>query len=336
MFVGNKTKVFIIIYVIVLLILAVVIHGVTKLSVVFNELAVLKYETLEIGDTEDCYFARQEVLHTAPTTGLINYYVGDGKKVRKGSTILSIAASKIDAENSRYEEEMKGIKGEDVLSNSLSTSMNGTISYYMDGYEEYFRPENLKALKYEDVSKLNIKTTNLTRKNCLLGEPLFKTVKDSEWYVVTWVEQKSIGNYEAGRTVNIKIGGSEIDAKIDSITEDGDKWQVVFKTNRYFESFANMRRSHAQIVTQSYSGIKIKNSGIVNQDGKAGVYIRSKNGDIIFKPINIIMTDGEYSVISNSSYIDKEGKEVLTVQVYDEMLQKPNKEKIKKNESEGK
>lgn len=326
---------FIISYVVLLGVLAIIIQAYSHFSGVLLQTEILKYQTMEIGDNVDCYFARDEILHTASQTGQINYFMKDGTKVRKGSAVLSISGTSkhpSEEEEKRYDEIMKRLRTADSTTNSLISDTNGCVSYYMDGYENYFRPLNLKHLKYEEVSKLVIKTENLTRKDCFTGEPLFKMVTDSAWYILTWVKPESIGNYEVGESVKINLKSGEISAIVDSITEDGNMWRVILRTNRYYEDFATERRVHAKIITQEYEGIKIKNSSIINENGKAGVYIRNKNGDIIFKPIKINISDGEYSIVEAGSFIDADGKEVLTVEVYDDMLKDPKKEQEKKEE----
>ena len=324
---------FIISYIVLLVVLAGIIQAYSHFSGALVQTEVLKYQTMEIADNVDCYFARDEIVHVAPSGGQINYYMNDGTKIRKGSPVLAISNSSkksSDEERGKYDDIMKRLLAANTTTNSLTSDINGCVSYYIDGYENYFNPANLKSLKYDEVSKLNIKIENLTRKDCLTGEPLFKTVRDSGWYIIAWVKPESIGNYEVGNPVSVDFRGSDITATVDSIAEDGQMWQVILKTNRYYKDFADKRRVHVKIVTQEYEGIKIKNSSIVNEGGKAGVYIKNKNGDILFRPIKINMSDGEYSIVEAGRFIDENGKEVLTVEVYDDMLKEPKKEQEKK------
>ncbi|MGP1569963.1 MAG: HlyD family efflux transporter periplasmic adaptor subunit [Eubacteriales bacterium] len=329
----KKSAKFIISYIVLLLVLAVIIQAYSHFSGVLLQTEVLKYQTMEMGDSVDCYIARDELVHIAPATGQINYFIQDGTKLRKGAAVLSISPATINLtqdEEKRYDEIMKRLRTANLTTNSLVSEINGCVSYYMDGYENYFNPNDLKNLNYEDVSKLSIKTENLTRKECLAGEPLFKTVTDSAWYIMTWVKPESVVNYEVGETVRVNLRGGDISATVESVIEDEQMWQVILKTNRFYKDFAKKRRIHAKIVTRDFEGIKIKNSSIINENGKAGVYIRNKNGDIIFKPVKINISDGEYAIVEAGSFVDENGKTVLTVEVYDDMLKDPKKEKEKK------
>ncbi len=333
----KRSAKFIILYIIVILVLAVIIQAYSHFSGVLLQTEILKYQNMEIGDDADCYFAREETVHIAPYAGQINYYLQEGTKVRKGTAILNLEHASKDSgkeDTRKYEDIMKRLVAVSATSDSLVSDVNGCIGYYIDGYENYFSPSNLVDLKYSDVSKLSIRLENLTRNDCLAGEPLFKIVNDSAWYILTWVKAESIGNYEVGKTVDVNFKNGSISATIDSITEDEEMWRVILKTSKYYEKFASSRRVRAKIVTQDYDGIKVKNSSIINENGKAGVYVRNKNGDIIFKPVKIYTSDGEYSVIAVGSFIDEKGKEVLTVDVYDDMLKNPKKEQGRKEGKE--
>ena len=83
--------------------------------------------------------------------------------------------------------------------------------------------------------------------------------------------------------------------------------------------------AQVDIVTSDYSGIIIQNKSIATVDGEIGVYVKQKTGDYEFVPINIIASDGEYSVVSESYYYDEEGQKVNTVITYDEILKSPDK-----------
>lgn len=325
----KKTAKLLIVYLFVIITMAIVIQMYSHFSGAFVQTEVLRYETLEIGDTSDCYFSRFEEVHVAPYSGQINYYLEDSIKVRKGSAILDISAGAVEGETGRYDELMKRLKAVDAVKSELITENNGIVSYYMDGYENFFNPLNLKELKYKDVNEMPIKIENLARKDSFKGEPLFKIVRDDEWYIVTWIKPAGIVNYEIGKKANIVFGKNDIQASIESITEDGEMWQVVLKTTRYCKDFAKNRRVRAKIITQDYSGVKVRNSSIVNENGVAGVYIRNKTGDLVFKPIKIYMSDGEYSIVADSAFIDKDGKEVLTVRVYDELVKNPKRKDVK-------
>lgn len=313
---------------ILLFIIAVVVLGtitelVPQVTGALTKTEILQYENMRITDEVDCYFVRDETVYLAPSAGDINYYIEDGVKVRKNSKILDINPQPATAEASKYEDIVTRLGSSDVTLTQMNTTQNGIVSYYVDGYEGYFTQEKMEKLQYKDVESIKTQPVNLTRKNTLAGEPLFKICQSNFWYMIAWADPRNISKYEEGSVVKIDLPLGQIKAKIEKLVDQGDKWLVVMKTTRYYEDFAKTRVARANIITQDYSGIKVRNSSITTKDGVAGVYIKSKNRDLIFKPVEIITSDGDYSLVTVSKFNDKEGNSVDTVEIYDEILKNP-------------
>ena len=121
----------------------------------------------------------------------------------------------------------------------------------------------------------------------------------------------------------VELPKGEVEAGILDIIEDGDRWLILLKTDRYYEDFAKIRSVSAAVVTSDYNGIIISNESITVSDGKIGVSVKSKSGEFIFKPIKIITTDGKSSLVEMSYFIDENGEKVNTVNIYDEILKTP-------------
>lgn len=51
--------------------------------------------------------------------------------------------------------------------------------------------------------------------------------------------------------------------------------------------------------------------------------VKNKVGDFVFKPISVIVTDGENSVVANKVFFDKKGDPVDTIVTYDIILTRP-------------
>ena len=56
----------------------------------------------------------------------------------------------------------------------------GVVSYYIDGYESEFTPENMALLTKIKVEKLNFDVQNVARDTTLAKEPLFKVVDNTK------------------------------------------------------------------------------------------------------------------------------------------------------------
>jgi putative membrane fusion protein len=207
------------------------------------------------------------------------------------------------------------------------SDFKGVVSYYIDGYESEFTPENMALLNKKKVQNMSFdEVQNLARKNTLAKEPLYKIVDNKSWYVVFWVAQEDIVKYEKGKTVAINLPLGQVEGKVYDIIDDNTEWLVILEFNRYYEEFAQIRKIEAEVVTSDYTGLMIRNESITSKNGQPGVYVKAKSGEYVFKPVKIITNDGEWSLVEGSYYYTDNGAtKVDTVNIYDEILKQPNK-----------
>lgn len=319
-------KLLIILYAIIVIGLGCLIYVVPQFKEAVTRTSVLEYGNLQVKDTVTCYFIRDEIVYSAGTSGSVNYYIEDKTQVRKGAKVLDISPGKVEVggDEERPTEKLRQRLGTDaVKTDTYAVPIPSTVSYYVDGYENYFTPDNMRQLRYDNIKDISFEVQNLVRDDTLEGEPLYKLCRDQKWYMAAWVEAGNISKYtvESNVTVNLPLG--DVKAKIIDIIEDGDKWLVLFQSNRYYEDLTNIRYASATVITSDYSGIIIDNASITTNDGKVGVYKKTKNGDYVFVPIKVLTTDGTQSLAEVSYYYDADGNRVNTVEIYDEILKRP-------------
>lgn len=328
-------------FILVLFGLGIVIYVVPGLTGVLTKTTIIPYGNLQITDSVLCYFIRDEVVYGAAKGGKINYYIGDETLLRKGAGILSLEAGG-KAQSTETDENGEGKGGEDtnpymsivdrlgeslIIPDSYTCKSGGTVSYFIDGYENYFTIGGMENIKHSEVKELKPEVVNMVREHTEPGEPLYKLYGKGNWYLLSWVNPGSISKYTVGKMVTVKLPEGDIRAQIYSITEDGDLWRIIFKTNRYYAGLGKTRAALATVVTSDYSGLLIDNSSITTSSGAVGVYVRAKNGDFVFKPVKVLTTDGEVSLVEADYYYDKDGNRVDTVKTYDEILRNPSESK---------
>ncbi len=325
-----KRRLLIILYIIAVVGLGILIYAVPEFKQAVTKTTILSYGNLQIKDDVTCYFIMDEQVYSAGQTGTINYYIEDGVQVRKGAKVLAVSPSSVstDADGNRPAQAVA-----ELLSGSLektetyAVSAPCTVSYYVDGYEAYFTPESMRSLRYEDVADKEFTVHNLVREDTLEGEPLYKLCKTQKWYMAAWVEAGNVSKYAEGEAVTVNLPDGSVKAEIIDIIEDGDRWLVLFESNRYYKGLTSKRCESATVITSDYSGILIDNASITTKDGQVGVYKKLKNGEYTFVRISVITTNGEQSLAEVSYFYDDEGNMVDTVEIYDEILKKPKADK---------
>ncbi len=235
----------------------------------------------------------------------------------------------IEATDSAAKEEIveqnQKINATGIIPENYISKSNGVISFYIDGYESEFTPENMTLLSKEKVQNLSIDVQNLARETTLAKEPLYKVVDNKKWYAAFWVAPENIVKYEKGKSATINLPLGQVEGKIHDIIDDNEEWLVILEFNKYYEEFAQVRTIDAEVITSDYKGLTIPNKSITTKDGKPGVYVKAKSGEYIFKPVKIITSDGEWSLVAVSYfYTDDGATKVETVNIYDEILKKPN------------
>ncbi len=319
----KKKKNFIVIYILIVLVLCFVIYLLPKLSDTMTKTVIAEHGTMEISDEVECYAARNEKVYTAGSSGQTEYLVDEGEKVRKGTRVLKITGDSSKEADDEYSSILEKLGKGAKQSDSYITSTNGVISYYIDGYESTFTHKKIKKMTFDQVSDIQNSYIDLSRKSVAKGEPVYKIYKNEKWYMVFWIDEESASDYKEGSSVIVRFKDSEIEAEIESITQQEDKYRVILASNRYYKSLAKLRTATVTVVTRTCSGLILENSCITKENGQIGVYVKSTAGEYVFKPVQILLQGKKESVLTASQYYDDDGKTVSTIKIYDEVLRNP-------------
>lgn len=322
------------IFIIALVTLYVVIEIVPFLTGALTRTEILKYGELKVEQEVVCYLVRNETVYSAPDSGEIKYKFEEGSLVKKGAKVLTFNKDS-DITN---EEETNLLKksdfkafmvrlGDNLVADQMFTAATrGIFSTNIDGYEAIFKTNTIEELTYQEVSKMSIKSQDVVRNYALKGEPVYKITDNSAWYMVFWVKKNEATKYKIDATVKVTLPDGDVRATVDKLVADEDRFMVILSTNRYYKSFASQRKVQANILMVDQRGLLISNDSLTTKDGITGVYIKNTIGDYVFKPVRTIATDGDKTLVLEDVYYDEEGQPVDTVNVYDEVLKKPEAE----------
>lgn len=333
---AKKNRRYVYLFILVLVALYIIIYVVPKVTGAFETTEILTAGSLQETEKTTCYFVRDEQVYEAGAAGKLKYHIEEGTHIRSGTKVASLTGTSSGAsagesekkkseQASKYEDMIRRLGNRAARTLDCKSESSGIVSYYVDGYEAFFTPDRLEKLEYEDVKELEVQAEDTKRKSTLKNEPIFKISDNDNWYLVCWVEAASVARYEIGNSVTLQLAAGDVKATVENITQAGEQWKIVFRSNRYYKDFSKARTEEVQIVTGDYSGLIAKNSSITTKDGKPGVMVRQTDGEYVFTRVKILARSGEYSVMQDESFTDEEGNTVPTVKVYDEILKKPGK-----------
>lgn len=211
----------------------------------------------------------------------------------------------VDAKLSSLEAELVTLKGKALGYSTVASPNPGYYIGSVDGFEH--------SIIYADVLKnINCETINNLlsyQKQEVPANIMGKLVDSFDWYFVCTVPYSDSGKLKKDKKVKVNIPNTavgSIDCKIAYIgAKEGDYIPLVLKCNIMNRDVANLRIEDIEIITDSFTGIRINNKAIRELDGAKGVYV--KRGNIIqFKKINIISSSEEYSIVEkvdDSSFV---------------------------------
>lgn len=320
---SKKTKKVILIYLAALLLLFIIVEILPKVTDIFETTQVLEPGDLKISYDTKGYIIKEESIGIADESGKLQYLVGVGTAVKKGYPVVMVD-SESSSKEPRFTEYTDRLKGYEGLSPEYDAPISGVFSLTIDGYEDYLTPENMNKVKRKTVEGLSYKSVNLERDSVIKGEPIYKISADDRWYVLCWADSDSGKAYTEGKSVTLELPEGSVAAKVHSVKREGRDYRIIFYLDVYYEAFCESRAVDMSIVTSDNEGLIVSNKCIIEKNGKKGVYVKDKNGDYSFTPVSIISSNEKQSVVEDSTFIDEEGNQVYTVNVYDEVLRHPS------------
>ena len=293
-------------YAVVFVILYVIIYVVPRVSGIFLETYTAEYGTLEVSQESSYMAVRDEKLYVSDNGGAVSRAAAQGRLMRKNSHIVDVGGVK-------HYSQQKGI-----------------VSYYYDGLEGVYTPENMQTITEADLELTDEEKQTYAVRECSQGtvesgSPIFKIVDNKEWYLVCWLSAAEAEDIEAGRSITVEfVDGKQLKMKVMQVNPQGQNRQLILSCNRYYEKFDSIRSGTCRLIKSSKSGIIVDSDSIVEEDGQKGVYVMSKQLDeASFVPVKVLLSHGDKTVVEKNYFINAEGQKVSTVENYDEILKKP-------------
>ena len=215
----------------------------------------------------------------------------------------------------------------------ITAPRSGIVSYKVDGLEETLTPQNFSTLSKEYLESLNLKTGKIIATSDESG----KIINNFECYIATISSSEEAKNAQIGDNVQIRLSNNvEIDAEIEYLSQENeDEVLIVLKIDRQIEELTNYRKISFDLIWWSYSGLKVPNQAIIEQDGLHYV-VRNRAGYLSKILVNVKKQNDKYSIVSNYTtdelrelgFTDSQIVNSKTLYVYDEIVLNPDLSKV--------
>jgi len=170
-----------------------------------------------------------------------------------------------------YQDRYNSLKKEtDGNYKTIDAPHSGIFTSVVDGYEDVLTVASIENITADTLK--GVMDTKVTPSNSS-----GKLVKGLYWYFATVISNQESENIRVGDKVTLRfLSGytKDISVEVESIKKgDSGECAVVLKAKTALSDTVNLRRQMAEIVYESYSGIKVpKDAWRILPDGRQGVY----------------------------------------------------------------
>ena len=320
------------IYLGLLTVCIVVLYAVPSVRGILERTYIAEYGELDVKDEVSAFIVRDEDVFVAQQSSNVNRLIEEGELVKAASAVVELTPRDGDdrtAESGSYDDIVKELGKAAKKTEKGYTSESGYVSYIVDGVEAALTTERMEELTKEDYKSLTNRRSKETPKNkCKSGEPVFKIVKNSKWYLVYYTDKENGARYQEDSYIYMDVAGEDIRVRVYKVEELSDETRVILECKSFFEGFLDTRALETTVTLKSAEGLILEDDSIVEKDGQTGVFVKNKIGEHVFKPVLVVASDDGKSVAYSDIYLDADGNFVETIGTYDEIIAKPDEEDL--------
>lgn len=208
----------------------------------------------------------------------------------------------------------------------ITAPVSGITSYRVDELEEILKVNNkdFSYLTTELLDSFELKVGATVPLSSEKG----KIVNNFKCYIATPISTEKSMAAAVGDKVTLRLSTSEeISAQIVYIKEEENSRIIVFEFDENIDKLLEYRKISFDIVWWKYTGLKVSNSALIEDDDK--VYVeRSKAGYTEKILVKVLRQNDTYSIVENYEdeelqelgYTDDEISKMGKINVYDEIV----------------
>lgn len=200
----------------------------------------------------------------------------------------------------------------------------GVVSYRVDGLEEVLKCDDFSYLGSELLNEFELNVGASIPESKEVG----KVVNNFKCYIACSINTENSEVAEIGDKVVLRLSdSSEIDSEIVYIKEEEKGRILVFEIDRKIEELLEYRKISLEIVWWKYSGLKVSNKALIEEDGFTYVK-RQKAGNEEKILVKVLRQNDTYSIVGNYTeeeleelgYSLSDIQEMPIIKIYDQIL----------------
>lgn len=320
---------------------------------------VIESETVELKVSAKGLIIRDEYLIRSNQNGIIKSMVNNREKLKKGDALAAIYSNSKDLEENKskivqlnkeideleteYENsksdiskelinvKIKNKKEQRVVLNDennkninyLNITTSGVVSTKYDGYEDIYTLDKLENLTSKDIedAENNYKELDIENTSIKESEVVARIIQSDYSYIAICTKDNNI--FEDNQKVEIVFDSENIQGNVEKIYRNGNDNVVIFKISNQNVEIYDTRVKEFDIIYKQIDGLKVPKQSVKEKNDQKGVYVlnqETKKVDFI-ELKNIQYEDDEFIFID---YYKNQKEGIKTIDIYDEIILKPN------------
>lgn len=206
----------------------------------------------------------------------------------------------------------------------VTSPKSGLASYRVDGLEEILKCDNFDYLSTELLNSFELKVGATIP----LSNEKGKIVDNFKTFIAVPMDTEKSSTAKVGDKLYIRLPNSnEVDAEIVYIKEEEKDRIIVFKITDDIDELLDYRKISMEVVWWKYSGLKVSNSALIEEDDK--IYIEKNRANYTEKVlVKVLRQNDTYSIVENyekeeleaMGYSEDEITNRSIINVYDEVV----------------
>lgn len=225
------------------------------------------------------------------------------RKIASDATSAETVLSDLRDRQAELEKNIQGDKKE------LYADSAGVYFTSFDGYEEKVSAEDLEKLLPSSVEQIKKEKGESNAYDATM-----KIADGYMWYAAVPVHADKLPSVSKGANLSIRFPRYAEDAYPVEVMHisatEKDYALVICRGTTYNEPVYYNRFMDAELILNSYSGLKFFKEAVKMQDKQTGVYVVQSDGTAKFKPVEVRASDDAYTVV----------KENGDLKIYDEVI----------------
>lgn len=201
----------------------------------------------------------------------------------------------------------------------LHAPMSGIVSYYIDGYEDFFVERNLFSIDFDKLMNQTIQAVNYSTLFAHSEDIIYKVINGNDWKLIAMVDTYYKDFFNKGKSIEVRVDSEIVRGEVVEIISQNEKLAIVIKMQQLIDDFQKTRVVSAQLYPSNYRGLLIENTSLVKNNGTYGVYVLNVNNKANFVPVKIVGYDENFAIVMSDSFT-QDGKLRSTVSLYDEVI----------------